>query len=173
MVTVGGGTVEARSMDAPSVGFQACGDLGLQVYQGQDQTIPRWSDGPTVVEREILDGATSEPGRALEYARFWPVPQVINPFSCGIYVFYSIALQHLDKLWPCVFSLALWGCNYWTFWTFTNLFIFVVLVAVYAHIFIYVERKVAWMSKNISFHPHYKEMMINLMKMVIVILTTA
>ncbi|KAJ6652967.1 hypothetical protein lerEdw1_010236 [Lerista edwardsae] len=80
--------------------------------------------------------------------------------------------------WHCLCSLdtcskmaPLYSRSYLTFWALSNLFIFLVMVVVYTHIFIYVKRKMAWMSKHTNFHPRYKETMINLIKTVIIILS--
>ncbi|XP_048347670.1 lysophosphatidic acid receptor 2 [Sphaerodactylus townsendi] len=80
--------------------------------------------------------------------------------------------------WHCLCDLdncstmaPLYSRSYLTFWALSNLFIFLVMVVVYTHIFVYVKRKVAWMSKHTSFHPRYKETMINLIKTVIIILS--
>ncbi|XP_060108589.1 lysophosphatidic acid receptor 2 [Heteronotia binoei] len=80
--------------------------------------------------------------------------------------------------WHCLCNLdscskmaPLYSRSYLTFWALSNLFIFVVMVVVYTHIFVYVKRKMARMSKHTSFHPRYKETMINLIKTVIIILS--
>lgn len=80
--------------------------------------------------------------------------------------------------WHCLCDLdncskmaPLYSRSYLTFWALSNLFIFLVMVVVYTHIFIYVKRKMARMSKHTSFHPRYKETMINLIKTVIIILS--
>ncbi|XP_009865917.1 PREDICTED: lysophosphatidic acid receptor 2 [Apaloderma vittatum] len=58
-----------------------------------------------------------------------------------------------------------------TFWAISNLVIFLIMVVVYTHIFIYVKRKMTRMSKHTSFHPRYKETMISLVKTVTIILS--
>lgn len=80
--------------------------------------------------------------------------------------------------WHCLCNLdncsrmaPLYSRSYLTFWALSNLFIFLVMVVVYTHIFIYVKRKMARMSKHTNFHPRYKETMINLIKTVIIILS--
>ncbi|XP_077185462.1 lysophosphatidic acid receptor 2 [Paroedura picta] len=80
--------------------------------------------------------------------------------------------------WHCLCDLdncsrmaPLYSRSYLTFWALSNLFVFLVMVVVYTHIFIYVKRKMARMSKHTSFHPRYKETMINLIKTVIIILS--
>lgn len=74
----------------------------------------------------------------------------------------------LDK---CSRMAPLYSRSYLTFWAISNLVIFLIMVVVYTHIFIYVKRKMTRMSKHTSFHPRYKETMINLIKTVIIILS--
>ncbi|XP_003223254.1 lysophosphatidic acid receptor 2 isoform X1 [Anolis carolinensis] len=80
--------------------------------------------------------------------------------------------------WHCLCNLSdcsrmapLYSRRYLTFWALSNLFIFLIMVVVYTHIFIYVKRKMARMSKHTTFHPRYKDTMINLIKTVIIILS--
>ncbi|XP_074917100.1 lysophosphatidic acid receptor 2 isoform X2 [Chelonoidis abingdonii] len=80
--------------------------------------------------------------------------------------------------WHCLCDLGncsrmapLYSRSYLTFWALSNLVIFLIMVVVYTHIFVYVKRKMTRMSKHTSFHPRYKETMINLIKTVIIILT--
>ncbi|XP_039206314.1 lysophosphatidic acid receptor 2 isoform X2 [Crotalus tigris] len=79
----------------------------------------------------------------------------------------------LCQLNDCSTMAPLYSRRYLTFWALSNLFIFLIMVVVYTHIFIYVKRKMARMSKHTTFHPRYKETMINLIKTVIIILTSA
>ncbi|KAF7243942.1 Lysophosphatidic acid receptor 2 [Varanus komodoensis] len=76
----------------------------------------------------------------------------------------------LCQLDTCSRMAPLYSRRYLTFWALSNLFIFLVMVVVYTHIFIYVKRKMARMSKHTTFHPRYKDTMINLIKTVIIIL---
>ncbi|XP_044851636.1 lysophosphatidic acid receptor 2 isoform X1 [Mauremys mutica] len=80
--------------------------------------------------------------------------------------------------WHCLCDLGncsrmapLYSRSYLTFWALSNLVIFLIMVVVYTHIFVYVKRKMTRMSKHTSFHPRYKETMINLIKTVIIILS--
>ncbi|XP_042699628.1 lysophosphatidic acid receptor 2 isoform X2 [Chrysemys picta bellii] len=80
--------------------------------------------------------------------------------------------------WHCLCDLGncsrmapLYSRSYLTFWALSNLVIFLIMVVVYTHIFVYVKRKMTSMSKHTSFHPRYKETMINLIKTVIIILS--
>ncbi|XP_044287532.1 lysophosphatidic acid receptor 2 isoform X1 [Varanus komodoensis] len=77
----------------------------------------------------------------------------------------------LCQLDTCSRMAPLYSRRYLTFWALSNLFIFLVMVVVYTHIFIYVKRKMARMSKHTTFHPRYKDTMINLIKTVIIILS--
>ncbi|XP_070791136.1 lysophosphatidic acid receptor 2 [Pituophis catenifer annectens] len=77
----------------------------------------------------------------------------------------------LCQLNDCSTMAPLYSRRYLTFWALSNLFIFLIMVVVYTHIFIYVKRKMARMSKHTTFHPRYKETMINLIKTVIIILS--
>ncbi|NWX46328.1 LPAR2 protein, partial [Steatornis caripensis] len=80
--------------------------------------------------------------------------------------------------WHCLCALEkcsrmapLYSRSYLTFWAISNLVIFLIMVVVYTHIFIYVKRKMTRMSKHTSFHPRYKETMISLVKTVTIILS--
>ncbi|XP_053572033.1 lysophosphatidic acid receptor 2-like isoform X2 [Bombina bombina] len=80
--------------------------------------------------------------------------------------------------WHCMCSLdkcsrmaPLYSQSYLIFWAVSNLLAFVIMMAVYIHIFVYVKRKMTRMSQHTSFHPKYKETMINLMKTVFIILS--
>ncbi|XP_058023491.1 lysophosphatidic acid receptor 2 [Ahaetulla prasina] len=77
----------------------------------------------------------------------------------------------LCQLNDCSTMAPLYSRRYLTFWALSNLFIFLIMVVVYTHIFIYVKRKMARMSKHTTFHPRYNETMINLIKTVIIILS--
>uniref|UniRef100_A0A8D0GJF9 Lysophosphatidic acid receptor 2 n=1 Tax=Sphenodon punctatus TaxID=8508 RepID=A0A8D0GJF9_SPHPU len=80
--------------------------------------------------------------------------------------------------WHCLCDLEncsrmapLYSRSYLTFWAISNLFIFFIMLLVYAHIFVYVKRKITRMSKHTNFHPRYRETMINLIKTVTIILS--
>ncbi|KAK2537820.1 lysophosphatidic acid receptor 2 [Columba livia] len=74
----------------------------------------------------------------------------------------------LDK---CSSMAPLYSRSYLTFWAISNLVIFLIMVVMYVHIFIYVKRKMTRMSKHTSFHSDYKETMISLVKTVTIILS--
>nr|XP_038027843.1 lysophosphatidic acid receptor 2 isoform X3 [Anas platyrhynchos] len=78
----------------------------------------------------------------------------------------------LCALEKCSSMAPLYSRSYLTFWAISNLVIFLIMVVVYTHIFIYVKRKMTRMSKHTSFHPRYKETMISLVKTVTIILRT-
>uniref|UniRef100_A0A8B9SHR6 Lysophosphatidic acid receptor 2 n=1 Tax=Anas platyrhynchos TaxID=8839 RepID=A0A8B9SHR6_ANAPL len=77
----------------------------------------------------------------------------------------------LCALEKCSSMAPLYSRSYLTFWAISNLVIFLIMVVVYTHIFIYVKRKMTRMSKHTSFHPRYKETMISLVKTVTIILS--
>ncbi|XP_050164879.1 lysophosphatidic acid receptor 2 [Myiozetetes cayanensis] len=77
----------------------------------------------------------------------------------------------LCALEQCSSMAPLYSRSYLTFWAVSNLVIFLVMVLVYAHIFVYVKRKMTRMSKHTSFHPRYRETMISLVKTVTIILS--
>ncbi|XP_009505051.1 lysophosphatidic acid receptor 2 isoform X1 [Phalacrocorax carbo] len=77
----------------------------------------------------------------------------------------------LCDLEKCSSMAPLYSRSYLTFWAISNLVIFLIMVVVYTHIFIYVKRKMTRMSKHTSFHPRYKETMISLVKTVTIILS--
>ncbi|XP_029440818.1 lysophosphatidic acid receptor 2 isoform X2 [Rhinatrema bivittatum] len=74
-------------------------------------------------------------------------------------------VQNCSKMAP------LYSRSYLIFWAVSNLVVFVIMLVAYSHIFIYVKRKMTRMSQHTSFHPKYKETMINLMKTVVIILS--
>ncbi|KAM3926697.1 lysophosphatidic acid receptor 2 isoform 1-T1 [Leptodactylus fuscus] len=80
--------------------------------------------------------------------------------------------------WHCICSIEtcsrmapLYSRSYLIFWAVSNLVAFIIMMVVYLHIFVYVKRKMARMSRHTSFHPKYRETMINLMKTVFIILS--
>ncbi|CAI9599425.1 unnamed protein product [Staurois parvus] len=80
--------------------------------------------------------------------------------------------------WHCICNLEscsrmapLYSRSYLIFWAVSNLVAFLIMMVVYLHIFIYVKKKMVRMSKHTSFHPKYRETMINLMKTVFIILS--
>lgn len=77
----------------------------------------------------------------------------------------------LCALEKCSSMAPLYSRSYLTFWAISNLVIFLIMVVVYTHIFIYVKRKMTRMSKHTNFHPRYKETMISLVKTVTIILS--
>lgn len=64
----------------------------------------------------------------------------------------------------------LYSRSYLTFWAISNLLVFLLMAVVYAHIFIYVKRKMGRMSAHTSFHPRYRETVVGLVKTVTIIL---
>ncbi|XP_069737713.1 lysophosphatidic acid receptor 2 [Phaenicophaeus curvirostris] len=77
----------------------------------------------------------------------------------------------LCALEKCSSMAPLYSRSYLTFWAISNLVIFLIMVVVYTHIFVYVKRKMTRMSKHTSFHPRYRETMISLVKTVTIILS--
>ncbi|XP_073510186.1 lysophosphatidic acid receptor 2 isoform X1 [Phyllobates terribilis] len=80
--------------------------------------------------------------------------------------------------WHCICNIdscsrmaPLYSRSYLIFWAVSNLVAFLIMMVVYLHIFVYVKRKMARMSRHTSFHPKYRETMINLMKTVFIILS--
>uniref|UniRef100_A0A8C5PPP3 Lysophosphatidic acid receptor 2 n=1 Tax=Leptobrachium leishanense TaxID=445787 RepID=A0A8C5PPP3_9ANUR len=80
--------------------------------------------------------------------------------------------------WHCMCNIEscsrmapLYSRSYLIFWAVSNLVAFLIMMVVYVHIFIYVKRKMSRMSQHTSFHPKYRETMINLMKTVFIILS--
>ncbi|KAM8973830.1 lysophosphatidic acid receptor 2 [Pelodytes ibericus] len=80
--------------------------------------------------------------------------------------------------WHCICNIEscsrmapLYSRSYLIFWAVSNLVAFLIMMMVYMHIFIYVKRKMTRMSQHTSFHPKYRETMINLMKTVFIILS--
>ncbi|KAG8441287.1 hypothetical protein GDO86_006861 [Hymenochirus boettgeri] len=80
--------------------------------------------------------------------------------------------------WHCMCDIStcsrmapLYSRSYLIFWAVSNLLAFLIMMAVYMRIFIYVKRKMTRMSQHTSFHPKYRETMINLMKTVFIILS--
>lgn len=78
--------------------------------------------------------------------------------------------------WNCMCDIGvcsnmapLYSRSYLVFWAVLNLLIFMVMVAVYTRIFIYVRRKNHRMSQHTS-QVKYKETVVNLMKTVVLIL---
>ncbi|NWV41262.1 LPAR2 protein, partial [Grantiella picta] len=76
----------------------------------------------------------------------------------------------LCDLGSCSKMAPLYSRSYLTFWAVSNLVIFVVMAVVYGHIFVYVRRKMARMSRHTSFHPRYRDTVVGLVKTVTIIL---
>ncbi|NXG20070.1 LPAR2 protein, partial [Grallaria varia] len=79
--------------------------------------------------------------------------------------------------WHCLCALErcssmapLYSRSYLAFWALSNLLVFLLMVVVYAHIFIYVKRKMGRMSRHTSFHPRHRETVVGLVKTVTIIL---
>ncbi|XP_041875871.1 lysophosphatidic acid receptor 2 [Corvus kubaryi] len=79
--------------------------------------------------------------------------------------------------WHCLCSLEscskmapLYSRSYLTFWAVSNLLVFVVMVLVYGHIFVYVRRKMARMARHTGAHPRHRDTMVGLVKTVTIIL---
>uniref|UniRef100_A0A8C9L9X1 Lysophosphatidic acid receptor 2 n=1 Tax=Pavo cristatus TaxID=9049 RepID=A0A8C9L9X1_PAVCR len=76
----------------------------------------------------------------------------------------------LCALEECSSMAPLYSRSYLTFWAISNLLVFLLMAVVYAHIFIYVKRKMGRMSAHTSFHPRYRETVVGLVKTVTIIL---
>ncbi|MEE6524338.1 hypothetical protein FKM82_023731, partial [Ascaphus truei] len=83
----------------------------------------------------------------------------------------SFGWHCLCNIESCSRMAPLYSRSYLIFWAVSNLLAFLIMMVVYLHIFIYVKRKMMRMSQHTSFHPKYKETMINLMKTVFIILS--
>ncbi|OWK50906.1 Lysophosphatidic acid receptor 2 [Lonchura striata] len=79
--------------------------------------------------------------------------------------------------WHCLCSLEscsrmapLYSRSYLTFWAVSNLVVFLVMVVVYGHIFVYVRRRMARMARHTGAHPRHRDTVLALVKTVTIIL---
>ncbi|XP_004688636.1 PREDICTED: lysophosphatidic acid receptor 2 [Condylura cristata] len=81
------------------------------------------------------------------------------------------------RFWHCLCALErcsrmapLLSRSYLTVWALSSLLVFLLMVAVYTRIFLYVRRRVRRMSEHVSCHPRYRETTLSLVKTVVIIL---
>ncbi|XP_060037869.1 lysophosphatidic acid receptor 2 isoform X1 [Erinaceus europaeus] len=81
------------------------------------------------------------------------------------------------RLWHCLCALdrcsrmaPLLSRAYLAAWALSSLLVFLLMVAVYTRIFLYVRRRVQRMSEHVSCHPRYRETTLSLVKTVVIIL---
>ncbi|XP_039586979.1 lysophosphatidic acid receptor 2 [Passer montanus] len=79
--------------------------------------------------------------------------------------------------WHCLCSLEscsrmapLYSRSYLTFWAVSNLLVFLVMVLVYGHIFVYVRRRMARMARHTGAHPRHRDTVLALVKTVTIVL---
>ncbi|KAM9688492.1 LOW QUALITY PROTEIN: lysophosphatidic acid receptor 2 [Trichechus inunguis] len=82
--------------------------------------------------------------------------------------------------WHCLCALdrcsrmaPLLSRSYLAVWALSSLLVFLLMVAVYTHIFFYVRRRVQRMAEHVSCHPRYQETTLSLVKTVVIILAAA
>lgn len=80
-------------------------------------------------------------------------------------------------LWHCLCALdrcsrmaPLLSRSYLAVWALSSLLVFLLMVAIYIHIFFYVRRRVQRMLEHVSCHPRYQETTLSVVKTVVIIL---
>ncbi|KAI5931414.1 lysophosphatidic acid receptor 2 [Manis javanica] len=90
----------------------------------------------------------------------------------------ALALGLLPShVWNCLCALdrcsrmaPLLSRSYLTAWALSSLLVFLLMVAVYTHIFFYVRQRVQGMAEYVTSYPRYRDTTLNLVKTVVIIL---